>query len=69
MIKEVCVTVSYITTILGHHAASLGADILPLLLPLLANSTKVIASAGDVCIKFIIKVKPVKSPMFSISSL
>ena len=50
-------TVGYICHTLGCSATLFGKDLLPHLLSLLSNSTKIISSSGDICIRFVIKVK------------
>jgi len=56
VIKEACVTVSYISQAMGHNAITLAVRILPTLVSLLVKPVKIIAKSAENSIGSIIQV-------------
>lgn len=54
--REACITISYLSTVLGSGFAHFAEAVIPQLIILLPNSAKVMASSAEVCVKFIMKV-------------
>lgn len=57
VVREACVTLSFISTVCGLDFAPFAELVFPPLINLLSNSAKVMASSADVCLKMIIKVR------------
>ncbi|KAK3736138.1 hypothetical protein QZH41_015538 [Actinostola sp. cb2023] len=55
VIRETCVTLSYLSTLLRNQFEHTAEALLPTLINLLPNSAKIMATSGDACICIIIK--------------
>ena len=56
MVREACVTLSYLCVVLGADFAPRAEHVLPTLIAILPNSAKVMSTSAEICIKFIFKV-------------
>lgn len=57
MVRETCVTLSYLCVVLGADFAHCAEQMMPSLIGLLPNSAKIMATSAQVCIQFIVKVR------------
>ncbi|KAK3106105.1 hypothetical protein FSP39_012814 [Pinctada imbricata] len=55
VVREACITLGYLSQQLGNKFDHLAETTLPLLINLIPNSAKIMASSGIVCIRFIIQ--------------
>uniref|UniRef100_A0ABD2WPW9 TOG domain-containing protein n=1 Tax=Trichogramma kaykai TaxID=54128 RepID=A0ABD2WPW9_9HYME len=55
VVREVCITLAYLSTQLKNKFASFGEAVLPTLMNLIQNSAKVVATAGSVALRFILQ--------------
>ncbi|XP_014258947.1 CLIP-associating protein 1-A isoform X3 [Cimex lectularius] len=58
VVREACVTIAFMSQELGNRFDIFADSMLPVLINLIQNSAKVVASAGQVCIGFIVKNTP-----------
>lgn len=63
--REACVTLSYLCVVLGQVIAPFAASMLPQLFALLPNSAKVMAISAEICVRFIVKVNPQNSCLYT----
>ncbi|XP_032456680.1 CLIP-associating protein 1 isoform X12 [Nasonia vitripennis] len=55
VVREVCITLAYLSLQLKNKFASFGETVLPTLMNLIQNSAKVVATAGAVAVRFILQ--------------
>ncbi|XP_078377626.1 LOW QUALITY PROTEIN: CLIP-associating protein 1-like [Oculina patagonica] len=55
IIREACVTLSYLSTVLKNQFDHTAEAVLPTLINLITNSAKIMATSGHACIRFILK--------------
>ncbi|XP_011503342.1 PREDICTED: CLIP-associating protein 1-A [Ceratosolen solmsi marchali] len=55
VVREVCITLAYLSQQLKNKFASFGETVLPTLMNLIQNSAKVMATAGAVAVRFILQ--------------
>ncbi|XP_058794027.1 CLIP-associating protein 1-A isoform X3 [Phymastichus coffea] len=55
VVREVCITLAYLSQQLKNKFASFGETVLPTLMNLIQNSAKVVATAGAVTVRFILQ--------------
>lgn len=55
VVREACVTIAFMSQCLGNRLDQFAEFLVPVLINLIQNSAKVIASAGQVCLSFIVR--------------
>ncbi|XP_073995340.1 CLIP-associating protein isoform X5 [Rhodnius prolixus] len=55
VVREACVTIAFMSQTLGNKFEHFAENLVPVLINLIQNSAKIIASAGQVCLGFIVR--------------
>ncbi|KAK9504374.1 hypothetical protein O3M35_010721 [Rhynocoris fuscipes] len=55
VVREACVTIAFMSQTLGNRFEHFAESVVPALINLIQNSAKIIASAGQVCLGFIVR--------------
>ncbi|CAI8057490.1 CLIP-associating protein 1 [Geodia barretti] len=67
--RETCVTLAYVSTVMGVEFVGVAENMLTQLIPLLLNSAKIMATSASICVKFILKNSPSHRLLNPISSI